>query len=204
MTLKPRTTSSPGCAGLHVGTVVVDDADLDAGDRPPDGAGDHLRRIVVPAHADGPGGLGHPVAGDDGPDAEDLAHLADHLDGHDRRAGDRRAHARQVEGSRRSGWSRIVWKTVGGPGSIVIRSSRPSVEDLRARRTRAAGRMVAPRSTHASTPGLQAGGVEERDRRRGSGRRSRRSTSSLHVAVRADARPVAEHRPLRARRWCPT
>ena len=48
-----------GRAGGHVGSVVVDHAHLDTGQRTTHGVGDHLRRVVVAAHADRAGRLGH-------------------------------------------------------------------------------------------------------------------------------------------------
>ena len=50
-----------------------------------------------------------------------------------------------------SGWLMMVWKTVGGPGSIVMRSSATSAITVGTSNT-ACGMIVAPFSTHASTP----------------------------------------------------
>ena len=60
--------------------VVVDDLDLDAGDRAPDVVGDRLGVVVVAAHRRDAGALGEPVAGHDRLEAELGAHPVDHLD----------------------------------------------------------------------------------------------------------------------------
>ena len=51
----------------------------------------------------------------------------------------------------KSGWLRMDWNTVGGPGSIVMRSSATRRMTLGTSNT-GWGWMVAPVRTHASTP----------------------------------------------------
>ena len=70
--------------GLAAG--IVDDAHTHPRKRPTHRGGDHVGRVIVSAHADGPRRLGQPVAGHDRVEAQLLAHAPDHFHGHGGRA----------------------------------------------------------------------------------------------------------------------
>ena len=84
-------------AARHVGTVVVDDADLGVRDGPTGGLRDGLGIVLGTTHGDRAGGLGEAVGGDDGPEGEFGAHSFDHLDRHGRRPRHRHPQRGEIE-----------------------------------------------------------------------------------------------------------
>ena len=81
-----------------LGPVGLRHLDLDAVDGPARGGRDDLGGIVVAAHGGHPGGLGQPVAGEHGLEAEPGPHLGDQRHRHRGRAGDGQPQRRHVEG----------------------------------------------------------------------------------------------------------
>ena len=148
------------------------------------------------------GRLGEPVRGEDRLERELAAHPLDQLDGDGRRAGHRETQRRQIVS--RSGALRIDWYSVGGPGSIVMRSSpmRRStcrhVED-RVRDDRRAAHQA------RDEPGLVPERVEERvddqvavafaqaDEARPHLEDAQRLRVRRHDALRTSGRPGREH-----------
>jgi hypothetical protein len=174
--------------------VVVDDAQLGAGNRAALGLRDPLGGIVVAAHRRDAGGLGEPEAAHDVLELQFLAHAPDELHRHRRRARDREPQRRQVElaGARVVEDRLVDGRRAGEHRDAFLGDALHDLFDIE-HRVRDDRRALDDAREDA---GLQPERVEERVDDEVAVTRAEADHRRPRV-VRLHARPVREHRALR-------